>query len=185
MTTPSQPTTEKSTTTYQTTPRVMFLEYGDWKKDQHFISAIIKNPGEKRGKVAARIFLQFDGETKRASYITKDAQGNELFPATPNLYQLKKDIKDNAKELAEKLRSTERETPEKIIPERNPEQPKKERKSLKQKAQDFTHSLVPEKMKSENPEQEKAIEQLQREYDLKEARGDKGNEKNKGQKLSR
>lgn len=182
MTTQSQTTNE---TTKQTSPRVMFLEYGDWKKDQHFISAIIKHPGEKRGKVAARIFLQFDAETKKASYITKDAQGNELFPATPNLYQLKKDIKDNARELAEKLRTTERETPRKIIPERNPEQPKKERKSLKQKAQDLTQSLVPEKMRSEDPEKDKVMEQLQREHDLKEARGDKGNGKNKGQELSR
>ena len=86
----------------ETPPRVMILEYLDWKKGQHNHSVIIKNPGDKRGKVSARIFTEFGTESKRPSYTARDAEGKNLFPPTEKLWELKKTIKQNAKELYEK-----------------------------------------------------------------------------------
>ena len=93
---------EKNQNPKDLSPRVMFLEYDRWKKGEHTYSAIIKMPGEKRGKVSARIFIEFDGEPKRATYIAKDASGKELFPRMRDLFLLKQEIKKHSRELYEK-----------------------------------------------------------------------------------
>jgi hypothetical protein len=84
-------------------PKVMFIEYTEWKKGQHAISAIIKGPGERHGRVAARIFIDFAGEPKKAIYTARDNEGNNLYPPTEKLWELKKTIKENAKTLYNKV----------------------------------------------------------------------------------
>jgi hypothetical protein len=84
-------------------PKVMFLEYTDWKQGQHAISAIVKGPREKRGRVAARIFIEFAGEPKKAIYTARDNEGNNLYPPTEKLWELKKTIKENAQTLYNKV----------------------------------------------------------------------------------
>ncbi len=88
-------------------PRTMFLEYDRHLPGQHSISAIIKDPGEKRGKVAARIYTEFSGEPKTASYTAKDAQGNVIVTSS-KLWEVKKNIRENAAPLLEKAKQVKR-----------------------------------------------------------------------------
>jgi hypothetical protein len=93
----------QSQKTKETTLITNFLEYGYYGNGKHMVSAIIKTPGEKRGTVAARIFVDFSDETpRRATYTAKDAEGNKVFEPTGKLWELKKQIKDNAAPLFEK-----------------------------------------------------------------------------------
>lgn len=82
--------------------KTMFLEYTNWKQGQHAISAIVKAPGESRGRVAARIFIEFSGEPKKAIYTARDNEGKNLYPSTERLWELKKTIKENAQTLYDK-----------------------------------------------------------------------------------
>jgi hypothetical protein len=77
--------------------RVLYIEYPTWKMNEHFISAVVKD--EKfRQHVIARIYMQRNQETKRMEYIAKDSEGKQVF-ASDNLFQLKQQVKENAREL--------------------------------------------------------------------------------------
>lgn len=88
----------------ESSPRTLFLEYPTWREGQHNISAIIKDQGDKRGIVAARIFTEFSGEPKRPTYSVKDAEGNVLFPPSQKLWEVKKEIMQNSRPLLEKAK---------------------------------------------------------------------------------
>ncbi len=127
-------------------PRTMFLEYDRWKPGQHNISAIIKDPGEKRGQVSARIFTEFSPDKKGATYTAKDAEGNILF-SSPKLWEVKKNIKENSKILLEQARLAKKNAPVIGAPQKK-EEPlaKKEFKAMGEKllseAGHFTDSAV-------------------------------------------
>jgi len=86
----------------------MYLEYDRWNKGQHNISAIIKDTGDKRGMVAARIYTEFSGNPKKPVYTAKDAEGQEIGKPTGNLWELKKNIRENSKTLLEKAKQVKR-----------------------------------------------------------------------------
>lgn len=83
-------------------PITNFLEFGEMKNGEHSI-ALVKEPGEARATMVAKIHADFAGEPKRASYTARDREGNILF-TSPKLYELKKNIKEQAKPLLEKAR---------------------------------------------------------------------------------
>lgn len=80
-----------------------FLEFGKPQNGKHTL-AIIKEPDQKRGRVAAHIFINYEGDPKKAVYVAKDNEGNELFPPSDKLWQLKQSIKQNAPSLLEQVR---------------------------------------------------------------------------------
>lgn len=171
----------KTQNRYSPAEQVVFVEYSSAEKGQHFMTVMGKENG--RRKIVARIFREFDTVEKKMKYTAKDREGIEMF-SDFNLYAMKKTFVDKAKELAKEMPAPEKSVQEKNIPKVETQiQPVKEKRTLKQKAQEFTQSLVEPTMKSENPEQEKVIEEMQREHDLKSIRGEKG--KNKSQELSR
>ncbi|HTA27948.1 MAG TPA: hypothetical protein VK809_09170 [Bacteroidia bacterium] len=118
-------------------PKTMFLEYTTWREGQHNISAIIKDSGEKRGIVAARIYTEFPGDGKPPTYSAKDKDGNILFPPTQKLWELKKDIKEQARPLLEKARLAKN-SPAIGKPEQKKEEPivQKEAKAIGNKIAD-------------------------------------------------
>lgn len=87
----------------ETTLTTNFLEFGEPKNGEHTI-ALIKEPSEERSTVGARIYTEFPGDGKPPIYTAKDKEGNVLFPPTPKLWELKKDIKEQARPLLEKSR---------------------------------------------------------------------------------
>jgi hypothetical protein len=80
-----------------------FLEFGEPKNGEHTI-ALIKEPGEERSTVGARIYTEFPGNGKPPIYTAKDKDGTALFPPTEKLWELKKNIKEQARPLLEKAR---------------------------------------------------------------------------------
>ncbi|HTA26656.1 MAG TPA: hypothetical protein VK809_02625 [Bacteroidia bacterium] len=118
-------------------PKTMFLEYTTWREGQHNISAIIKDSGEKRGIVAARIYTEFPGNGKPPTYTAKDKDGNIIFPPTEKLWELKKNIKEQARLLLEKARLAKN-TPATETPEKKKEEPivEKEAKAIGNKIAD-------------------------------------------------
>lgn len=141
-----------------------------------------------RRKIVARIFREYDSVLKQMKYTAKDREGKEIFPEITSLYDLKKKFVENAKQLAQQIPAPEKNEPAQsaILPEQQQPKEKGEKKSigkkLKDKAQELTHSLVPEKMLSEDPVRDSVIEGMQREEELKGVR-----EKNngKGKELTR
>lgn len=85
--------------------RLMFLEYDRFNPGQHSVSAIIKEPGQKRGKVAARIYTEFLGDSKKPNFTAKDVHGNVIF-SSGKLWEVKKNIRENASTLLERTRQT-------------------------------------------------------------------------------
>jgi hypothetical protein len=117
------------------TLRTNFLEYDKPNKGEHTL-ALVYPPGEKRGTVAARIYISYEGDTKQAVFTAKDLEGNPLYPPTPKLYELKKTIKQNSIPLLEKARLAKT-TPAVGTPQRK-EEPlaKKEFKKMGEKILD-------------------------------------------------
>lgn len=104
----------------ETTLTTNFLEFGEPKNGEHTI-ALIKEPGDERSTVGARIYTEFPGNGKPPIYTAKDKDGNILFPPTEKLWELKKNIKEQARPLLEKARLA------KIVPAiGKPEQKKEE-----------------------------------------------------------
>lgn len=84
-----------------------FLEFGKMQDGKHSI-AIIKESNKKRGMASAEIFFSYEGEPKKPLFIAKDREGNNLFPPTDKLWQLKQSIKENAPSLLEKAKQISR-----------------------------------------------------------------------------
>jgi hypothetical protein len=80
-----------------------FLEFGVPKNGEHTL-AIIKDQNERRGKVAAKISIDFEGEAKRPIYTARDLEGKVIFPPNPKLWEIKKSIKENSAPLLENAR---------------------------------------------------------------------------------
>jgi hypothetical protein len=119
-----------------------FLEFGKPKRGKHTL-AIIKEPNQSRGKVAAEIFINYEGEPKRATYVAKDRKGNILFPPTEKLWQLKQAIKENTLLLHEKLQRGNS-TPKKEQRKGKEQTNGKEESVIKTEAKEFSAGIINE-----------------------------------------
>ncbi len=114
---------------HEATLKTNFLEFGTPSKDGEHTLALIYPPGEKRGEVAARIYTEFSGDSKAPTYTAKDKDGNILFPPTQKLWELKKDIKEQARPLLEKARLAKN-APAIEKPEQKKEEPIVEKEAI-------------------------------------------------------
>ncbi len=113
---------ETNETVINNKPKIMFLEYGSWGKNQHLISVLVRIPGVKQG-VAARIYRVYDPEKQVGIYTAKDGEGKILGTPTEKLFELKKELKELTPQLAESLmqekKSRTKETPEEKLAEKD------------------------------------------------------------------
>jgi len=176
----------KTENRYSPAEQVVFIEYSTTQKGQHFMTVMGKENG--RRKIVARIFREFDPVEKKMKYTAKDREGIEMF-SDFNLYAMKKTFVDKAKELAKAIPAPEKNAPVFRQPEQKVEEKGEKKtigKKIKDKAQEFTHSLVPDGAgESQNPEADKVLEGMKRESELKEMRSEKENGKEKGKQLTR
>ncbi len=86
------------------TLKTNFLEFGRPNKDGEHTYALVYPPGETRGEVAAKIYISYEGEPKRAVFTAKDLEGNPILPPTQKLWEIKKSIRENALPLLEQAR---------------------------------------------------------------------------------
>ncbi|TAL60527.1 MAG: hypothetical protein EPN85_07030 [Bacteroidetes bacterium] len=170
--------------------KVVLMEYLSAGKGQHSYTVLYRNDDGSK-QLLGRIYREYNPDMKRNIYSIKDPQGNLLFDSTENLYQLKKEIKAKAEEIVKSIPA-----PEKIVPARTIRQSEQKQveekgekksigKTIKDKAQELTHSLVEPQMNSEDPAKDSMIEEIKRKHELKEVRNEKENGKNKSKGLSR
>jgi hypothetical protein len=172
---------------YSPAEQLVFIKYSTAKKGQHIETVMGKENG--RRKILARIFPEYDPIEKKMKYKAKDREGKEIFPEAISLYELERKFIERAKQLAQEVQSPEKNEP--VLPVRLPEKPqeKGEKKSIgkkiKDKAQEFTQSLVPAReAESLDPISDSVTEQALREGEIKNLR-EKNNGKEKNKELNR
>ncbi len=87
--------------------RMYFLEKPAYKRGQEIITVRIATL-EGKQKPVAHIYLDFHKENKRPVYISCDAKGNEIFPQTQDIHELKKQFKEHERELSLKMETQEK-----------------------------------------------------------------------------
>lgn len=81
---------------------IEYHEKGDWKKNENIITVMGGLPGEPKSPIAFVQLLDYD-ENKKPIITALDLEGNELFERTSNLYQLKKQIREQEQKLTKEM----------------------------------------------------------------------------------
>ena len=174
---------QKSKTEQYSLSRLIVMHYLSAEKGQHSYTVLYRNDNGTK-QVIGRIYREYDPIAKKITYHAKDWQGNEIFTPTQNLYEVKKQFKENAQQLVPSVPTLEKRGFARVFSQleqhiKEKEEKKSIGKTIKDKAQELTHSLVTPCMTSEDPVKDSAIEQLQREEEVKKLR-EKNNGKEKG-----
>jgi len=80
---------------------IEYHEKGDWKKNENIITVMGGLPGEPKTPIAFIKLLDYD--EKKPILTALDLKENELFERTSNLYQLKKQIKEQELRLTKEM----------------------------------------------------------------------------------
>ena len=82
--------------------KMLFLEQAQWKKGQAIITILVTRNGNIQEPVGFIYLHEYD-ENKKPVFISYDAGGNEIFPKSGNLYQLKLEYRAREEELIKKM----------------------------------------------------------------------------------
>ncbi len=93
--------------------KMYFIEKAQWKKGEDILTIVVGEKNEDRD-VVGYVRLEGYDENKKPILISTGLDGNELFPVSNNLFEVKKQFKDNEKRLTQVMEEYEHEQTEKV-----------------------------------------------------------------------